>query len=73
MMTQPKCSRGRPKTDHPRGNGRPVRIAPDLHRKASMIAVHRDIDVGELVSGLLAPALEREYAKLIAELKGGAS
>jgi predicted HicB family RNase H-like nuclease len=71
MSSDLRRPRGRPKTEHPRGNGKPVRIAPELHRKASTMASHREIDLGELVSGLLAPALEREYGKFVAELKGG--
>jgi hypothetical protein len=53
---------GRPKTST--GEGPPVRIEADLASMARYVAAHRGVPVAKLVSDLLRPAVEREFAKL---------
>lgn len=43
--------------------GVPVRIAADLHRKANYLAAEADVEISELISRLLRPVIEKEFAK----------
>ena len=45
-----------------------VKINRAIHRKARMIAAHHDIDLSVYLSGLLEKQVDRDYAKMIAEL-----
>ena len=50
--------RGRPETGVPTET---VRLRSDIMEKARYIAVERRVYVGQLISDLIAPVIEREY------------
>ncbi len=64
-MARPK---GRPKK--PGGEGAQVRIESDIASKARYIAHAKDMSVLDLLSGILRPAIDREFRK-VAPASGG--
>lgn len=69
MSPELKRSRGRPRTDHPRGNGEPIRIEPEVAQQARLVAVYRKVKVGRYLSDLVRAQVARDLA---AAQKGGA-
>jgi hypothetical protein len=59
---------GRPKSQNPRGEGRQVRLDPDIVAKAKMVATRKGLEVGPYLSTLLEAPINREYAALLREL-----
>jgi hypothetical protein len=54
---------GRPK--RPGGEGKSVRIKPDLASKAKIVALRRGIALSEYLSDLLRTPITRDYRKVI--------
>jgi hypothetical protein len=67
-MPVAKRKAGRPKSPNPRGEGRPVRLDPDLYAKADVITRRRGVKLGPWISELLEPVINREYAIVLREL-----
>ncbi len=63
-----KKKAGRPKSQNPRGEGRQVRLDPDLVAKAETVATRRGMKVGPYLSELFESTVNREYAALLREL-----
>jgi hypothetical protein len=63
-----KKKAGRPKSQNPRGDGRQVRLDPDVVAKAKMVATRKGLEVGPYLSTLLEAPINREYAVLLREL-----
>jgi hypothetical protein len=61
--------RGRPKK--PGGEGAQVRIDPDLATMARYLVAQRGLVLGEYLSAILRPAIERDMRKAGRELLGG--
>lgn len=63
---------GRPKK--PSGEGKAVRLDPDLYGKARIIALRRGFQIGEYLGGLLEGPVERDYQRILKDLaeEGGA-
>jgi hypothetical protein len=59
---------GRPKSQHVRGEGKPVRIDPNLVGKAKLIASRRNLELGPYLSKLLEAPINRDYAAVLREL-----
>jgi hypothetical protein len=58
---------GRPKK--PGGEGKPVRIEPELANKARVIALRRGVPLSDYLSDLLRPLIARDYRKTLQELE----
>lgn len=52
----------------PEGEGRPVRLHPELVNKARIIAMRRGARIGEYMSSLLEGPINRDYQKVLKEL-----
>jgi hypothetical protein len=57
---------GRP--GKPSGEGKAVRLDPDLYAKARIIALRRGVQIGEYLGGLLRPSVDRDYQRVLREL-----
>jgi hypothetical protein len=57
---------GRPKK--PGGEGKHVRLNPDLVAKAKIVALRRGSQVGDYLSGLLDTPVNRDYQRVLKEL-----
>lgn len=58
---------GRPKK--PGGEGKPVRIDPDLASKARIVALRRGLPLSDYLSALLRAPITRDYRKTLRELE----
>jgi hypothetical protein len=58
--------RGRPKK--PGGEGKHVRLDPDLVARARIVAMRRGVPIGEYLSGLLESLVDRDYQRVLREL-----
>jgi hypothetical protein len=63
-----KKKAGRPKSSTIRGDGKQVRLDPEIVAKAKMIATRKGQEVGPYLSGLLEAPINREYVALLKEL-----
>jgi hypothetical protein len=63
-----KRKAGRPKGKTPPLPGLQVRIDRDIVAKAKVVASRRNLDVGPLISQLIEPVINREYAAVLREL-----
>ncbi len=45
-----------------------VKILASIHRKAKVVAAHKDIDVSEYLSGILDKPVDRDYKRTAAEI-----
>jgi hypothetical protein len=52
----------------PEGEGRPVRIKPELLNKARIIAMRRGSHIGDYLGTLLERPINRDYQKVLKEL-----
>jgi hypothetical protein len=52
----------------PGGEGRPVRIQPDLLNKARIVAMRRGSQIGDYLGSLLEGPVNRDYQKVLKEL-----
>jgi hypothetical protein len=57
-VSEPKRKRGRPESEI---KTRPVRLRSDILRKAEWIAVYEDVNIGQLLSDILEPIIDRRY------------
>jgi hypothetical protein len=57
---------GRPKA--PGGEGRPVRIDPELFNKARIVAMRRGSQIGEYLGSLIEGPIKRDYQRVLKEL-----
>jgi hypothetical protein len=48
-----------------------VKIDPDIHRRLKTITSWLNKDLGQYISELLGPILEKELAKVAKEMEGG--
>lgn len=62
-MPVAKKKAGRPKSKNPRGDGMPVRLAPDVVRMAKIVTPMKGLALSEYLSELLRPAVTRDYAQ----------
>ena len=63
-----KKKAGRPKNPASRGEGKLVRIDPDIVGKAKVITGRRNLDLGPYLSELLKGPIDREYQRVLGEL-----
>src|SRR4051812_159901 len=63
-----KKKAGRPKAVARRGEGKLVRIDPDIVGKAKVITGRRNLDLGPFLSELLKGPIDREYQRVLSEL-----
>jgi hypothetical protein len=68
MPPMAKRKAGRPKGKTPSLPGLQVRIDRDIVAKAKVVASRRNLDVGPLLSQLIEPVINREYAAVLREL-----
>ncbi|MGO9108584.1 MAG: hypothetical protein ACLP9L_05060 [Thermoguttaceae bacterium] len=61
-----KTERGRP--SKPGGQGRPVRIDPELFNKARIVAMRRGSQIGEYLGTLIEGPVNRDYQRVLKEL-----
>jgi hypothetical protein len=59
---------GRPKGENNRGEGKPVRIDPDVYGKARVVAMRRNLKLGVYLSDLLSGPVDRDYSRVLGEL-----
>jgi hypothetical protein len=59
----------------PEGAGPPAKtttkVEAGLLRKANIVAIHRGLDLYDYLDGVLRPAVERDYARMIADEAAG--
>jgi hypothetical protein len=67
-----KKKAGRPRK--PKGEGKAVRLDPDIYGKARVIAMRRGFQISEYLASLLAGPVDRDYQRVLRELseEGGA-
>jgi hypothetical protein len=63
-----KKKAGRPKGTNNRGEGKLVRIDPEIYNKSRVIAIRSGIKLGDYLSGLLEDRVERDYMLVLGEL-----
>jgi hypothetical protein len=70
-----KKKAGRPKSKNPRGDGMPVRLAPDVVRMAKVVTPLKGLALSAYLSDILRPVVTRDYAQAQRklDLQGGAS
>jgi hypothetical protein len=51
-----------------KGAGIPVRIDPDIVGKAKVVAFRRNLELGPYLSGILDPAVDKDYRAVLREL-----
>jgi hypothetical protein len=68
VQTMATKKAGRPKGENNRGEGKPVRIDPDIYGKARVIAMRRNLKIGDYISGLLGGPIDRDYGRVLGEL-----
>jgi hypothetical protein len=67
-----KKKAGRPKSKNPRGEGIPVRLAPDVVRMAKVVNPVKGVALTDYLSGILRPVVTRDYAQTQKKLDLGA-
>jgi hypothetical protein len=60
--------RGRPKSERPRGEGKAVRLDPDVVGMARTVVMRRNLELGPYLSELLKGAVRRDYVVVLKEL-----
>jgi hypothetical protein len=75
MTTVAKKKAGRPKSQNPRGDGLPVRLAPDVVRMAKVVTPMKGLALSAYLSDILRPVVTRDYAQAQRklDLQGGVS
>jgi hypothetical protein len=75
MTTVAKKKAGRPKSKNPRGDGLPVRLAPDVVRMAKVVTPMKGLALSAYLSDILRPVVTRDYAQAQRklDLQGGVS
>lgn len=60
--------RGRPKSENPRGEGKSVRLDPDIVGKAKVVTSRNNLELGPYLSKLLEGPVNRDYQRVLKEL-----
>ena len=68
FRTVDKKKAGRPKGANNRGEGKPVRIDPDIYGKARVVALRRNLKLGVYLSDLLSGPVDRDFSRVLGEL-----
>src|SRR4051794_9811551 len=61
----PKKQRGGQEGGEQPGKKTTMKVAPDLLRKAKMVAVYKDEDLFDYIESILRPAVDRDYDQMI--------
>lgn len=60
--------KGEPKGEGGRGSGRPVRLDPDVVRKAQIVVAKDGVELGQYLSALLRAAVNKDYLRVAREI-----
>jgi hypothetical protein len=68
LAERPAVAKKRGRPGKPSGEGKAVRLDPDLYAKARIVALRRGVQIGEYLGGLLSSPVDRDYQRVLKEL-----